>query len=179
MINVLPQNEKSILHKEYMLRLVTICLFIFSSFFFAASFLLMPAYVVSKNKITTLEIELQKYNELNPENSENNLASITSEINHNLGLLNKNVVTKKVTEDIFSTIFSAKPTGVKFFNLLYSVTPEGKNTVLINGQALNRGSLRALEDNLRKDPHVESTNLPVSNFSKRSNIDFSITVFIK
>ncbi|MCC6323916.1 hypothetical protein IT400_03960 [Candidatus Nomurabacteria bacterium] len=179
MINVLPQNEKIVLHKEYIIRFITICLFIFSGFVFLVSFLLMPAYVVSKNKATTLEIQLQKYNDSNPESSGNNLANIVTEINQRLELINKNLQPKNVTEDVLGPILSAKLEGVKFSILTYGTTQEGKKTIQINGQALDRTSLRAFEDALRKDVHIESTNLPVSNFTKRTNIDFSLTATLK
>lgn len=179
MINVLPQNEKTVLHKEYLLRLTTVCLFIFSGFAFSALFLLMPAYVLSTNKIAALEIEVQKYNESNSGISGKSLSDIITQTNQNLEILNKNTGSKKVTEDILDTVLSAKPTGIKILSILYVVSSEGKHSAQINGQALDRTSLRAFEDALKREPSVESTDLPVSNFTKRSNIDFSLTVFIK
>ncbi|MDQ5971711.1 MAG: Type pilus assembly protein PilM [Patescibacteria group bacterium] len=179
MINVLPQNEKIVLHKEYIIRLITVCLFIFSAFSFSISFLLMPAYTVSKNKVSTLEIQLQKYNDLNPENSGNNLSSIITEINQKLDLLDKNLQPKNITEDVIGLALSAKSNGIKFSNLSYFTTLEGKRTLQINGQATDRTSLRAFEDALRNDSRVESTNLPVSNFTKRTNIDFSLAAILK
>lgn len=179
MINVLPQNEKSALHKEYILRLVTLCLFIFSAFSFSATFLLMPAYVLSADKINALEIQLQKYNASNDNKPEDNLFSIIGEINKNLEILNKDSKNKNITEDIFGTVFSARTKGIKILSISYFISPEGKDTAQINGQALDRLSLRAYEEGIKKDKRVESTNLPVSNFTKRANIDFSLTVSFK
>jgi hypothetical protein len=179
MINVLPQNEKSVLRKEYIIRLATLCIFLFTIIILAASFLLVPAYVLSKNKISAYEIELQKYNESNSNNSANNLSSIVSDINQNLEILNKNKQTKVLTEDIFGVVLSAKPKGVKIKNMSYAVTPENINTIQINGQAADRASLRAFEDSLKNDIRVESTKLPVSSFTKRTDIDFSLSVNLK
>jgi hypothetical protein len=176
MVNILPENEKVLLHKEYRLRLVTVCLFMLSFLLTVAFFLLIPFYVLSDNKINALNIQLGQYNIANSDGSENNLTKVITEINQNLDLLNSNQKENNFTKDILSSILSNRPAGVKFSRLFYSTSVEGKRTVEINGQATDRTVLRSFEETLRKNKYVESTKLPVSNFTKRSDIDFSINI---
>lgn len=179
MINVLPLNQKIELRKEYRLRLVTLCLFVFSILVFLASFLLLPAYVLSKEKVSTLEIQLQKYNEENPDNSVDNLTKLISDINNNLTILNQGTQSISVVDDMLSTVLSSRSSGITISRMSYRVSLENKNVFELNGRALDRASLRSFEDKLKASPKVESTDLPVSNFTKRSNIDYSLTVTFK
>lgn len=180
MINVLPQNEKILLRKEYIKRLITLSLFIFSVLGFLASFLLMPSYVLSNNKVSTLEIQLKRYNESNTDKTEGSLTKIITEINQDLAILNKDA-SKPVsfTEDVLAVVLSSKPKNIKLANLSYFVNEFGKKNLEINGQAPDRATLRLFEDTLKANSRVESTNLPASNFTKRTNIDFVLTVVIK
>lgn len=179
MINVLPLSEKIALRKEYRLRLITLCLFVFTILVFLASFLLLPAYVLSKGKVSTLEIQLQKYNEENPDNSVDSLAKLISNINTNLAILNKNTQDISFVDDMLATVLSSRITGITLSRISYRVSLEGKNILEINGRATDRTALRGFEDKLKSSDKVESTDLPVSNFTKRSDIDYSLTVTFK
>lgn len=179
MINILPENEKVLLRKEYRLRLVTVGLFMLSFILTVAFFLLIPFYVLSDNKINALNIQLGQYNVSSSDGSENNLTKVITEINQNLELLNRNQKENNLSQDILSSILSNRPAGVKFSRLFYSTSVDGKRTIDINGQANNRTVLRSFEETLRKNKYVESTKLPVSNFTKRSDIDFSINITLK
>lgn len=179
MINVLPLDQKIALRKEYRLRLVTLCLFVFSILVFLASFLLLPAYVLSKEKVSTLEIQLQKYNEENPTTSVDNLTKLISNINNNLAILNKENPSISVVDDMLGTILASRVSGITISRMSYRMSLEEKNTFELNGRAVDRASLRSFEDKLKESSKVESTDLPVSNFTKRSNIDYSLTVTFK
>lgn len=179
MINILPENEKVILRKEYRTRLLTVCLFMLSFLLLVVFFLLIPFYVLSDNKIQALNIQLGQYNVSNSDSSGNNLTKIITDINQNLELLNGNQKPNNFTQDILSSILASRPKGIQFFRIFYATSADGKKSIEINGKASDRAVLRTFEDALQKNKYIESTKLPVSNFTKRSDIDFSINIILK
>lgn len=179
MINVLPENEKFLLKKEYRIRLVTVILFAFAVLLISGSFLLTPFYILSSNKINALEIQLNQYNKSTTNSSGDNLTKVIDEINQNLQLLNKTTTTQNISEEIIAPMLSVRPLGIKFSRIFYSTAQDGKKSLDINGLASDRTALRTFEEALKKNPHVESTKLPVSNFTKRTDIDFSISIVLK
>ncbi len=66
MINVLPQKEKLGLHREYRLRLATVCLCIITFLSVLACLLLLPPYVLSASKESSVDSQLAQMNEKGP-----------------------------------------------------------------------------------------------------------------
>lgn len=179
MINVLPENEKVLLRKEYRIRLVTVVLFIVSILLVVGVFLLTPFYILAQDKITALEIQLKQYDQSKTDSSADDLTKIISEINQNLELLNSEPSRTSIVDNVLSPILSARSNNIKISRIFYSIKMDGKSMVELNGIAVDRVALRSFEDALRKNPNIESTKLPVSNFTKKSDIDFSINITLK
>lgn len=179
MINVLPENEKVLLRKEYRIRLVTVVLFIVSILLVGGLLLLTPFYILAQDKITALEIRLKQYNQSRSDSSTDDLTKIISEINQNLELLNSEPPKTGIVENVLNPILSARPVNIKISRIFYSIKTDGKRMVELNGVAVDRTALRNFEDSLKKNPNIESTKLPVSNFTKKSDIDFSINITFK
>ncbi len=178
-INVLPISEKKLLRKEYALRLATVSFCLFSILSIVATLLLLPSYTFSQSKAATLEAQVSDFNLSHPELSENDLRKIISEINQTLIILDAGKSKRIVSVDVFNTILSLRPLGVRFSQVFYMEDGDGKGTLEIRGNAIDRTALKALETAFESDPHIASVDLPVSSFTKRINIDFVLKVVMK
>ena len=179
MINVLPIREKILLRREYILRLVILCVFLFSLLFICATLLLLPSYTFSQSKVKTLEAQMQKLNASYPDISQESLNKTIVDINSTLALLDSGKNPLSVPEDIFAVIVSLKPKNIKFFQISYVQDAKGRNNVEIHGNAPNREALATLEDIFKKDSRIDIVDLPISSFTKRSDINFTLKVTIK
>lgn len=179
MINVLPQEEKKALDKEYRIRLITIWFFLIAILGVFATFLLLPPYVYSQGKIDLLEGQLAAFNESHPELSENDLTAIIGEINSTLHLLDNGKVKVPVSSGVLQPILSLRPKGITFEQIFYTERTTGEQVIEIHGRATLRSVLQSFKDGLEADTRIKSVNLPISNFVKPSNIEFSVTIEMK
>ena len=179
MINVLPENEKLIVSKEYKFRLLTVVFFMIAIFVITSTVLLVPNYVFSKNKHATLKRQIESLNQIDGVDAGNSLSSIVADINKNLDLLNTVPQNISVIENILSPVLKSKGPGIKISKLNYTISIDNKRTLEVAGKSTDRAALKNLEESLKKYPTIEKVDLPVSNFSKRTNINFFLTVTFK
>ncbi len=179
MINVLPENEKLAIRKEYRLRFFAVIFFTSSIFIVLATILLIPSYVFSQNKYTTLKNNLESMKKLDGTESGESLSSIIADINQNLQLLDGVSPTSSILENVFEPVLLARPNGIRISLLNHTLSLDGRRMIEVSGKANDRATLRAFEDMLKKDPKIDRVDLPVSNFSKRTNISFFLTITFK
>ena len=178
-INVLPLKEKKSLLKEYYLRLVIVCLFLLTALSFLATFLLIPSYVLSKTKVQVLTNSLNSLNNQHQGLSEADLTSSINDINSTLGLLNSGVNSRNIYDQVFSAILSLRPQGVIISQISYAEPLANKNILTLQGIASDRTSLKAFQVALESSPTVSNVDLPISDFTSKTDIDFTITLTMK
>ncbi len=179
MINVLPQTEKKALKKEYRLRLVTVCFIFITILGILSSVSLVPSYVVSKNKEMILENKLTFLNKVNPDVSLTDLDLYISKINSTLLLLSNSNPKRIVSEDVILPLLAVKPSGIVITQILYGERTDGSASLDVRGVAPDRVALQNFKSILESNKKFTTVDLPISNFVKRSNIDFNITITIK
>lgn len=180
MINVLPEQEKKDVKKEYRIRLLIAYLFLLSFLVFTSVFLLIPTYVVSKTKETSLEQKLSAFNNANAIINENDLAKISNEINNTLLLLSTNKpINTNIVEDIIMPIINARPSVIYITQIFYLVRADGFAGVEIRGTSATRTALQSFKSALSTNQKIDSVDLPISNFVKKSDIPFIINIKLK
>ncbi len=174
LINILPSDEKKLIRKEYRLRLSSICLFFLATLFVIATFLLVPLYVSSQYKLDALTKNLNSLDKNNIDTSLADYKKLVLDVNSTLAILEKGQTSRSAPADMIERIVVSRPKGIRFSQIVYTVVSPEVSTLRINGTASDRASLRALETTLESDPQVKKVILPVSSFTKRTDIGFNI-----
>jgi hypothetical protein len=181
-INILPNEEKKNLRKEYWMRFSTMILNITALTSIVASFLLFPSYFLSKSKENLVESKLETFNNENPDVTNNNIDKITSNINSKLVTLNTAGVPYQISDKVLGNILSSRTNGITFSQILFNKKTTGGgevSTMEVYGTAANRDSLRNFKTALDNNPSFSEVNLPISNFLEKSNLNFTISITMK
>ena len=178
-VNVLPEPEKKKIFREYWKRITVFSLSLFSLSIFIFILLLMPSYFYSASKLNISESRLDILNSENKSVSIEDLDLSINSINSKLSLLSSASPKYSVYNDIIGKMLTLRPRGVKFSQILFSKTKDNKLKVEINGTSLDRTSLRVFKTNIDNDPVIDSSNLPISDFLEKSNLNFTMSVYFK
>lgn len=178
-VNVLSEEEKNILNKEYWKRF-TITFFTFcSSFIIIFMFLLLPAYFLSASKQQIEEEKLNVFNSNNKDLPNLDLNSIINDTNNKLKLLSSVKPDYSFHDDILGVVFSSKVEGITFSQLLLSQRKDKSFMLEVRGESRDRETLRNFKAMVDKNPKVASTILPISSFLEKSNLNFTLSIIMK
>jgi len=206
-INILPSKEKSILHREYWMRLAIMVLNMYFLVGIVAGILLTPAYFLSQARLSLATEKLELFNQQNPNLFNDNMDKITKDINTKLGILNNMASPYQINDKVLNSLLLNRTTGVTFSQILFSkkdvkapvvadkaitVTkielgetppPVTKtievSTLEVHGQALNRDALRTFKTALDANPNFSKVELPISNFLEKADLIFTISITLK
>lgn len=162
---------------DFYLRFFTVLFFMLGSAMVLVLFAISPSILVllGREKVVNETLENQK-NEPLPE-VDQKVLSTAEEINSKLDIVasakeNKFIVSERVINELVLN----KMADIKITGISYEASAQGERKVRINGSAPSRERLvlfrRALEDSLA----FKQIDLPISNFVKGSNIEFSLTL---
>lgn len=178
MFNLLPDNLRNKIKKDYRFRLsIVVLLFIILT---QVSFLifLFPSWLISYYREKDY---LVKNDEISKNISAIPVASTTAVIKSlNEKLLNiNNVLDYPEILPIIDQIILAKTSSIRIADISYTVNDSKSGVININGMGDKRDSIVAFTDNLRKIDSFSKVDLPISNLAKDKNIDFSISINIE
>ena len=174
MLNLLPQEEKKHLRREYMERLGVIILGgVFITLFIGIA-LLLPSFFLSKAReevlmeqaaITRDSVTLQE-----KETLEETLRAASQKLT---------ILAREEGEVplrlVFETILNHKTEGIALTELFYAES-EDVVTLSASGVAERRSDLLKFSGALREDPLFTNIQLPVSNLAEDRDISFTITI---
>lgn len=174
MINLLPKEEKKKLILGFYLRFATVIFIAIGLSVVVLDVLIIPSYIISltEKKSIIQKLAIQKDTPA-PINEEGN-SKIIKELNNKINLIDDLAKNKFiVSEKIINEIVLDKMPDIKLLSINYSSSDSSKR-VIVNGIAPSRERLllfrRALEDNTS----FKKVDLPISNFIKGSNIQFTM-----
>lgn len=178
MINLLPQSEKKKLENEYRLHLavVVLCLcFILELLMLLA---LAPSYLRIAATTSALEAELEQKKAQNPpggEEAQQQLAAINSEMQ----LLKLGTATSDTPPSILiKELLAAKPEGISVSAIAYGKSG-GTVSLQLSGNATTREDLLAFQRELKNNPHWSDIRYAQSFITKKTDIDFQLTVAVQ
>ncbi len=180
-MNVLPQEEKNIVKKEYWKRFIIAFLLLCSFIVGVASLLMLPSYFFSVTKQGIAEEKLEEFNQNNKDLvKSSDLDNTINDINKKLELLsNKSNQPYSVSDGILATVLNGRPDGVTYSQILFNQRKDKSLYVEVYGKAKDRTALKKLKTNIDNNPKILSSNLPISNFLEKNNLDFSISMVMK
>ena len=178
MINLLLEENKKILRREYHMRFASIVLALLSLACVFTCILLVPSYLFSSSKVTLAETRLATWNTINKDITVLDTSGIIADTNMKLALLHT-ATQSNVSDLVLGQVLSLRISGVTFTQILYNNRADGVRVVEIHGTARDRAVLRAFKDTLDKSALFSSVAIPLSTFLERSNIPFTVSLVLK
>lgn len=177
MINLIPNEEKKKMVKNFYARLVSVILIMLSFSFLLLSLLLFPSYFMLniKEGIIKENLNTQK-KELALEVDQKSLDEFKD---LDLQLLTIEKVKGKtflVSQKVINEIIAEKMPDIKITQITYEVDAKTGKKVNINGLAPSRERLLLFRLALEDNNAFQKVDLPISNFVKGSNIKFSLSL---
>lgn len=178
MFNLIPENLKKEIKKEYSLRRFIVILIF--TFFVQTTFLIFifPTWLISFYK--EQEVTL-KQDQMNQHLSNLNIASTTEQIkliNNKLSILDKKLEYPRIIPHI-NAILLNKTDSIYITDISY-VTKDAKNSsITLQGKSKTRDTLTIFVRSLQSSGKFKSVDLPISNFTKDKDLVFSINIIIE
>ena len=176
--NLLPQNYQSSQESKYRLRLASVvCGFVFGLSVLSLVFF-VPAYVLTNVRANTVSAENKSVLANGP--TEENVAGALTALAET-SVLATEIKAKLSNSNVFETLraIESKPGTVKVDEILYTNKSDSDIKITILGVAATRDSLKTFADFLSVLPEFDKIDLPISNFTKESNIDFSLNAVVR
>jgi Tfp pilus assembly protein PilN len=174
MINLLPQNEKKNIDREYHLRRIALVLMAAIALVGIAIVLMVPMYLTSFYKSRSIDattasaIAKDKSDEQNYKQQIDQAKLLLKVLKPQAsGMLPSNIVSLLVVN---------KTNDIKVNSISYSQNSPSGATVIVRGAAKTREALSAFTSALGRDKAITKVDIPVSNFAKDTNIPYVFTI---
>jgi hypothetical protein len=183
MLNLLPQQNKAEIQKEYTLRKIVMTLVLLFVVLVASLLLLAPSYLLSKIREREATDQLTYTKDLLEQKFESE--NITKEMASAISYAQALRPFKKGTSPYeIIRIFENKPSSIKITQISYTAAMIAGDSpmpasISLEGKAENRESLTAFGKLIEGRSEFSAVNIPVSNFVKERDITFSMTVTLK
>lgn len=178
-VNVLPEEEKSILKREYWKRFSIVLTTFIISIIFIAILLLLPSYFLTLTKQRIAEAKLDEFNTQNVNLTSKDLDKATEDINNKTALLSSIKAPFSIHNDIFSIVLLNRPDGINISQILFNQRKDRKFIIEVSGVASDRGALRSFKESIDSNIKVASTEMPISNYIEKTNLSFNISIILK
>ena len=174
MINLIPPTAKKSIHREYLKRVATVWLFLFSVALTMLTIFLLPTYVALQREITSLETTTAVSSD---RVSQFDISATELIKTNNQAMLLLHSVTTITPSKVISTLSDTAGSQVKLTNFQFSnLDTTGK--VTISGVAVSRQDLAVFRDAVSADSRFSEVNLPISNLIKDRDLLFSMSMTI-
>jgi hypothetical protein len=177
MFNLLPELEKRFVRSEYSRRRGIIAFSFSLAAIIIAALFLVPSHIVSYYRQKNLQQSVSVLKESIATKNQQNLNSTISTTNKKIETV-MNEQGPKVT-DILVGISHKKSSNIKIKSFQLSRNSSGKRIISLRGISQDRESLFAFANRFKDDSAYGKVDLPISNFAKDQNIDFSMTLTTK
>jgi len=174
MFNILTPEQKKKIHREYLARVAVIVLAFVAMLEVLVVILFIPIYKISKDNIETLKNELQTLNPRQFEESEKKFHENIDSAKTNIQALAEIAVNR--TSEIIEKIIAARSGGIRINSIQFI---NGKKEVVVKGVSGNRDGIVLFEKNLNSGSNFKKVEVPISNFARGKDINFSIKIIIE
>ncbi|MFA5888900.1 MAG: PilN domain-containing protein [Candidatus Paceibacterota bacterium] len=177
MFNSLPYELKEKIRSEYHLRLLIV---VFVSIICIQIFfliILLPSWFISLNKEKEIILQTKKTDSLSLDSEISMINSKIKSVNARLNIINSTLEYPKATFFIDS-ILSKKTDNIYIKELMYTSLSNNTGKIVLAGISKTRESLVSFVKELEGLKLFENVDLPISNFTKDKDINFSINMTI-
>lgn len=179
MLNLIPFEQKKRLEKEYKNRKFIMWSTHVVVVLAVSIILLVPSYFLSRTKAGEVKNELDHVRrvldtELQPSEVTQELIEASRNAQDLKPLVQKNSIYSLIK------IFESKPANIRIKNIVFDNERDPEPaTITLTGIATDRESLRSFGRLMEARTEFSTVDLPVSNFAKEKDIEFSMLVTIK
>ncbi len=171
MINLIPPSARSMVIKEYWLRVVSVWLFLVGTACLLVASLMLPTYVLLQGELVTLRDQVAQ-NAAESASFDQSSAALT-EAMRQATLLRDMATSSKVA--LIERINRMAGTMVRVASYdLKSV--DGKVHITLIGTADTRTALASFRDAIEADEQFVDTVLPISSLIKDRDLEFTMTL---
>ena len=175
MINLIPENAKSRVRREYLARTGAVWLFLFATALTASAIFLMPTYVLYIRQSGDLHTDKTE-----PEGRAEEYARITASLEE-AAVFAQQLSQKDASitaSEILTHVERARNEGVTLLGL-YAAREKEKVKIEVRGAARSRESLRTFQDALRRDAFFLDAQVPVSDLARDTDLTFTMTLTLR
>jgi hypothetical protein len=173
MINLIPKHAQKSIHFEYLIRVASVWLILWSISLLAAASILLPPYVLIGTQVAGYEQSateaMERVHEYKNTSTELILASQEAK-----QIIDESLIA--AFTGYLHMVESLQGEQVQVTEIDLSRTEEGMVPMLISGIASDRQALASFRDRLLADDRVSAVDLPISNLTSDRDINFDITV---
>ena len=171
--NLIPEDQKKKIRTEYKLRRAGVAMFFLLATILIAAVFQVPFYVFSQVNYRDLSEEIKIYKK-NSEGRENFSVVAVEDIKEKskFSALDKSSIP---IHTLFQAIISER-LDIKIQELTYGKGADEKVIINVSGIAKGRESLTSFSKRIQENPLFSEVELPISNFTKDKDIDFSLKI---
>lgn len=173
MFNLLPEADKKNVLKEYSMRRAVVILLFLLVAGLIALVTALPSKLLSSSKFKGVQKQIEVSKTIAILNEEAKLTSSLSLVNSKLTAL-KDAGGSSIV-DLIERIIVKKGQSIKIRGISY-IRNVDKSTISLSGVTQNRESLLNFVKSLKTEPLWSEVNLPVSNFAKEKDAEFTIEI---
>jgi len=178
-VNVLPEEEKKAIGREYWKRFAIIFISTASTVVLISIFLLLPLYSFSASKEKIIENKLEEFNNANKAITSQDLDSTISKINKKLDFISAIKPGYSISDDILGMVIANRGDGVKFSQILFNQRKDKAFVIEIHGIAKDRIALRNFKASFDSNTKIASVDLPISNYLEKTDLSFTMYLVMK
>ncbi len=164
------------MRRSFYYHFLILSLIMLSVAIFIASVAMVPAYFISsiKENLANAKLDIQK-NEVVPP-LDQHTTDVIKDLNGKLTLVDNAEKSKfNISTRVINAILLKKIPEIKITSIVFNTSVTG-STINISGTAPSREVLLAFRRALEDDVAFKKVDLPISNFVKGSNIQFSLSL---
>lgn len=172
MANILPQQKKSEIKKEYQLRLLVVGLAFVSASAVVTLGFLIPSHILLQSKIKTTNSQISAVKGVF---EKENGAQYSQEIRETREKITaiEHYKEKRNMENTITAITEKRNAAVYISRISFEAED---GVVKVSGTAGTREALLSFNNRLKNDSNFETVELPVSNLAENADVPFSITI---
>jgi len=177
MINLIPNEEKKVMFRDFYLRLIIVVFTMLAASITIGIFAIAPSYSSLYFDGNLVKDALKIQEEEPVSISDQNTLVKVKELEDKLALIEKAKENKyNLSDRIINEIVLKKSSSIKITEITYkSSSPRGREVSIV-GIAPSREALLLFRKSFEDNPAFKEVDLPISNFIKGSNIRFYITL---
>ncbi|MCX6739103.1 MAG: PilN domain-containing protein [Candidatus Parcubacteria bacterium] len=187
MINLLPENEKQKIKKEYHLLVLSVWLPAIFIILTVAIFSFLPSFFLSRLQYQKIFAESQTKEVITKQSQVLEMKRSANDANMKISLLLKNSTSTQSAQPLLREIMESRPSGVYITSFSFDRNagvrpPKDKKTVppsiVIQGRADSRAGLLSFVDALNKKKEFSSVDLPLSNLISDTNLFYTLNITV-
>ena len=175
MFNLLPDNLKTKVRGVYRLHLVITVILLVLVLQISFLVFLFPSWLISVDKEKEILEQSAKSNKSSLDSQISMVNTTIKSINTKLTIFNTNLQYPKAVPFI-DNIIAQKTNDIIIKKIEYSLSNQTAGQIIIAGMSANRDALVTYAKKLTDSKFFKRVDLPISNFTKVKDIDFSINM---